>query len=466
MPPFFLVCYPPLLDSILPRRRIRTLRFFDSAVALFVSQILSLVAAFAINLAVSRTLGDTGKGLVTLLVYVPSVLYSISHLGMGGATQYFISRKDGSPRAHFSNVLMFPLLTGVLAIAVFCVGYDIWRSSLDNLPLSMMAAALVAVPLMTVYELSSQQLVAHGRILQKSIIDVIQTYSGLLAIMIVLFVLPDRSGQKVFAGYVLGWAIGAAASCCLTMRIVGAPTKPSWRLFTRTFRYGVWVYVNSALIYLLTRADFFILVALQSSLGLGGVYSVAAGLTAPLIMVPYAVQTVFFPKASAQSDEDANRSTAFYFRQLIIVMTGLAIGAALLSHPVLLLFGGNFVKGQVPMLILLVATILKGTGGILSVHVLGRGRSGQMTAVTAATLAVALILDFLLIPSLGMIGAATAIVCAYVLQNALLVLLFRGIAGGQVRQLFAFSRNDITTLVTEGRSFISRLWGKYRKGSD
>ena len=115
----------------------------------------------------------------------------------------------------------------------------------------------------------------------------------------------------------------------------------------------------------------------RAVIGLGGVYSVAAGLTMPLIIVPYAVQTVFFPRASAQSDEDANRSTPFYFRQLVLVMTSLAIVAALLSHPVLLLFGGSFVAGQVPMLILLVATILRGTGGILSVHVLGRGRIGS-----------------------------------------------------------------------------------------
>ena len=217
---------------------------------------------------------------------------------------------------------------------------------------------------------------------------------------------------------------------------------------------------------MLTRADFFILVALQSSIGLGGVYSVAAGLTMPLIIVPYAVQTVFFPRASAQSDEDANRSTPFYFRQLVLVMTSLAVLAAILSHPVLLLFGGSFVAGQVPMLILLVATILRGTGGILSVHVLGRGRSGVMTSVTAVTLAVALLLNYLLIPPLGMIGAALATTGAYAAQNILLLFIFRTVAGGEIRQLFAFSRNDIITLLREGKAFLSRLRERYRPSSN
>ena len=84
------------------------MRFFDSTVALLASQILSLLAAFAINLAISRTLGDTGKGLVTMLVYVPSVLFSISHLGMGAAMQYFVSRNDGSPRAHLVQCACIP----------------------------------------------------------------------------------------------------------------------------------------------------------------------------------------------------------------------------------------------------------------------------------------------------------------------------------------------------------------------
>jgi O-antigen/teichoic acid export membrane protein len=440
------------------------LRFFDSTVALLVSQILSLLAAFAINLAISRTLGDTGKGLVTLLVYIPSVLFSISHLGMGAASQYFISRNDGSPRAHLSNALVFPLMASVLVIGAFCIGYEIWKPLVNNLPLSTMVVALIAVPLMIIYELCSQQLVAHGRIMQKSVSDVAQTYAALIAIIIVLL-LPGRSAQRVFAGYVFGWSIGAALNLYYSTRIVGLPTTPSWKLFTKSFRYGVWIYVNSIVTYLLTRADFFILVALQSSIGLGGVYSVAAGLTMPLIMVPYAVQTVFFPRASAQSDEDANRSTPFYFRQLVLVMTSLAVLAALLSHPVLLLFGGSFVAGQVPMLILLVATILKGTGGILSVHVLGRGRSGVMTSVTAMTLAVALLLNYLLIPPLGMIGAALATAGAYAAQNVLLVFMFRTVARGDIRQLFKFSRNDIITLWGEGKAFLSRLRERYRPSS-
>jgi O-antigen/teichoic acid export membrane protein len=440
------------------------LRFFDSTVALLVSQILSLLAAFAINLAISRTLGDTGKGLVTMLVYVPSVLFSISHLGMGAALQYFVSRNEGSPRAHLSNALLFPLMTSVVVIGVFCIGYESWKPLVNNLPLGMMVAALIALPLMIIYEVCSQQLVAHGRILQKSIADVIQTYAGLVVIVIVLL-LPGRSAERVFAGYVIGWGMGASLNLYYSTRIVGWPTTPSWKLFAKSFRYGIWIYINSAFIYLLTRADFFILVALQSSIGLGGVYSVAAGLTMPLIIVPYAVQTVFFPRASAQTDDDANRSTPFYFRQLVIVMTSLGVIAALLSHPVLLLFGGSFVAGQVPMLILLVATILRGTGGILSVHVLGRGRSGVMTSVTAMTLGVALLLNFLLIPPLGMIGAALATAGAYAAQNVLLIFMFRVVAGGEIGQLFAFSRNDLVTLWREGKAFLSRLKERYRPSS-
>jgi O-antigen/teichoic acid export membrane protein len=348
-------------------------RFFDSTIALMASQILSLIAAFSINLAVSRTLGETGKGLVTLLVYVPSVLFSISHLGMGAAMQYFVSRNDGSLRAHLSNALLFPLVVGAFVVGAFCISYGFWKPLVNHLPLVALLPALIGLPLMIVYELCSQQLVAHGRIMQKSISDVVQTYSGLIAVIIVLLA-PGRSAERVFSGYVIGWGVGALLNLYYSTRIVGLPTTPSWSLFTRSFKYGVWIYLNSFLIYILTRADFFLLVALQSSLGVGGVYSVAAGLTMPLIMVPYAAQTVLFPKTSAQSDADANRSTPFYFRQLLLIMTALAILAALLSHPVLLMFGGNFVAGQIPMLILLVGTILKGTGGILSVHVLGRGK--------------------------------------------------------------------------------------------
>ncbi len=441
------------------------MRFFDSTVVLLFSQILTLLAAFVINLAVSRTLGDTGKGLVTLLIYIPSILFAVSHLGMGVATQYFISRKEGSPRSHLSNAVIFPTVMGLIAIAAFCLTYDFWKPYTDNLPLATLLPPLFGLPLMIIYELCAQQLIAHGRIVQKSVSDIIQTYASLAVICLVLL-LPIRSAAWVVNGYILGWGIGAFINLYNCSRIVGFPSTPSWTLFRKSFRYSIWIYVHSAFVYVLTRCDFILIVALQSSIGAGGIYSVAAGLTMPLMMIPYAVQTVFFPKASAQSDEDANRTTPFYFRQLVLVMTGLAVVAALLSHPVLLLFGGNFVDGQVAMLILLVASILRGTGGVLSVHVLGRGRAALTALVAGITLAVALLLNFLLIPWLGMNGAALGMTGAYFVQNVFLIIVFRTVAGGRISQLFAFSFGDVQALINTGRDFLRRLTSRYRPGTD
>jgi Na+-driven multidrug efflux pump len=84
-----------------------------------------------------------------------------------------------------------------------------------------------------------------------------------------------------------------------------------------------------------------------------------------------------------------------------------------------------------------------------------------MTLVTAMTLGVALLLNLVLIPPLGMVGAALATTGAYAVQNVILMLIFRRVAGGEIRMLFAFSRDDMSTLVNEGKAFVQRLKGRY-----
>lgn len=435
------------------------MRFFDSTFVILSTNVLSLLAAFVANILISRTLGDTGKGLVAMFLYLPTVMFAVSNLGMGFTAQYFISRNEGDPRSHLTNILLFPIIASGVIIAAFCLTYGAWRPYLHDLPLKELIPALCLLPLFVIYEPCCQLLIAFGKAELRSVAVILQNYVSLIVIAFMLL-LHGVMPSAVIWGYIAGGIIAAGAVLYYNIKLVGSPALPSWSLFKRTMKYGFWIYAGNLIGQLFQRVDFFFVWAIQG-VGDGGVYSVATGMTSPLLIIPQAVHTVFFPRTSSQSNIDAKKSTPVLYRQIIIVMCIAAALVAALSYPVLLLFGSRFIAGQTPLLILLVAITLKGMNGILSLHILGRGKAYIMTVTTVAALVVSIVLNYLLIPSLGMTGAATATTLAYAAENLILTLLFGFLVGGEIRSLYAFKRSDFAVLVSESLNFLARVKGRY-----
>jgi O-antigen/teichoic acid export membrane protein len=142
---------------------------------------------------------------------------------------------------------------------------------------------------------------------------------------------------------------------------------------------------------------------------------------------------------------------------MILVMLGAAVVVAIASNPVLRLFGEEFLAGQVPVLILLGMAFFRGLSGIVSLHVLGRGKAYTITIITIVVLAIAVLLNALLIPRFGAIGAALAITGAELVNYLLWLVLYRVVTNGDVKALFAISRSDFRLTWNEGKSYVKRF---------
>ena len=167
-------------DTLATSRR-GTLRFIDSTVILVVTQSFSLVIGFVVSVIVSRTLGPEGKGVFSLLLGLGTILFGISNLGLGYASQYFISRNPETARTHFANVLFFPLAAAVLVIGGFYVGFPSWRSQHDGIQWTELIPVVVMLPLMLVFEGCCQLLVALNQIVLRGIAAFFQSGVALLA---------------------------------------------------------------------------------------------------------------------------------------------------------------------------------------------------------------------------------------------------------------------------------------------
>lgn len=434
--------------------RRETLRFVDSTVILVITQSFGLLIGFVVSVLVSRLLGPEGKGIFSLLFGLATILFGISNLGLGYASQYFISRKPETFRAHFGNVLVFPLIAAVLVITSFCMTFPFWQPRLEGLSLTDLLPVFVMLPLMLIYEACCQLLVVLKRIGKRSV--AVMSQGGVSLLSAIALLVGGASAVGVSFSYVFGWLLGGILAFLFVIRTGGFPSRPTLTLLRETVNYSAGIWFAGLVKGLFTRADFLFLYSLRSAAE-AGIYSVAAALTSGIIITMHAVLTMFYPRTSAMTTDEANRTTPFYYRQMQIVMFAAALVTLVASHPMLLVFGRAFSGGAVPMIALIVAMAVGGLNGILYHHLLGRGKARMMSVITMTTLLQSVLLNSMLVPKFGMIGAAIATLGALIGENLILTVIFCSLSGFSVRSLYAFRRDDFRILVHEASAAMARL---------
>jgi O-antigen/teichoic acid export membrane protein len=99
-----------------------------------------------------------------------------------------------------------------------------------------------------------------------------------------------------------------------------------------------------------------------------------------------------------------------------------AIPVALLTSPVMrLLYGAAFGPAVAPARVLLAGMLLAGASGVASAYLYGRGTPGLNSIVLGIGLVITVVLDVLLIPTHGAMGAAIASTAAYLSTDAVLI---------------------------------------------
>jgi O-antigen/teichoic acid export membrane protein len=107
------------------------------------------------------------------------------------------------------------------------------------------------------------------------------------------------------------------------------------------------------------------------------------------------------------------------------------VALALAARPLLpALYGQEFVTAVTPAAINAMGLIASPAAGLASGYLLGTRRPGTNSLLQTGGLVATLVLDFLLIPTFGVIGAAIASAVAYLVTDLGTVLVVRRLLGG------------------------------------
>jgi O-antigen/teichoic acid export membrane protein len=415
------------LENVLPFERFGDERTIlagagQSAVGLVVA----ILATFATQVLITRVLGPGAFGIVTLATQGALVLGYFSRFGMDMAAvrrvAIDIGRGERSRvRAIVGRASLIALLASiVVGAAVFAAAgplADLFAADYDRQDaVNAFRAGALAIPfaaLVQVYLGATRGLKIMRHTLTVFWIGQPLAWMALIAAGWLI----QRSAGTTTLAYAGSWLLATAAAGWLWRRETEGFGRdgPAPGEVPDLLRYGAPRAPAALFSQLLFWTDLFVLARFSPevvSAAEVGIYAAAARAAQVLLLFIISVSLIFSPFVAdlhARGDrEKLERLYRLLTRWTLAVTIPVFVVLVVTPGSALRLFGGDFAQGRTALMILLLGQLVNVATGAVGFVLIMVGRTGWDLVVYAASVAFDIAAAVLLVPSLGIEGAAVA----------------------------------------------------------
>lgn len=388
---------------------------------------ISGLAGIALLVLVGGFYGAAALGSFNLLLAVFLVGGQLGALGIHASVVRHTAQLAQDPRAYravLRGALLAVIGSSGLVAGVLWVGRDILATLLGRPELAP-GIGVVAVALV---------LFAVNKVLLSALngLALFRSYAVLTAAraLLLLGALGVLISIEADAGALVRILV-AAEGCLLVLlvsRLAAAVMGPSDEMLPWVglhLRFGVLGSANNLLQELNVRIDVLVLSSFVDDTALG-IYSLAAVITEAFAQIPIVIRTVLAPRVIrllTAGDTEALQELARYVRRRMrLAMLLLAMTLAILYPTLARIMTGDatFSAGAAAFALLLAGVLLAAGDVPMNLLLLQGGRPGKQSILASVTVMLNVIGNFLLIPPLGINGAAAATAISSALSVALL----------------------------------------------
>jgi lipopolysaccharide/colanic/teichoic acid biosynthesis glycosyltransferase/O-antigen/teichoic acid export membrane protein len=401
----------------------------------FVENIVALAGSMAAlglaTLWVARAGGPVAVGDYALLRILPWLLAVVISGGLAGSLGYFLSGPTRDNPHVRSTVIAITLGSAVAGGILWLIASPLVQLVFfRQLPITLVAWVAVRVALRLVVITGKAAAQGSGDLPGSNLTILLEELMFLPAYGLVQAAHVSGDAALIGALVLADLCTGVIAWSRLFSRgFLSAATWPSPALARQMYAFGMRGQLGSLMQLLNLRFNFIILGALAGPATLG-IYAVAAKYAEFLRLVPIAANWVLYPQFARSDPAQAAATSRRMILRAGAVTASASIPMAVLASVVVpVLFGLAFDHAVLPARILLIGLAAEGVGGVVTAFLFGRGRPGLNSLAAGAGVVVTLVLDVILIPRFGAVGAAVASSAAYLVTTFSLVLWYRHVAG-------------------------------------
>lgn len=395
------------------------------------------------NALLARVLGPEARGLFALISTLPELLTAVGAGGLNAAVAFQSARQKPAGQL-LAQVLVYGCLFCLLLALLAALFLGTLGSGLA-LSLQLGNWLWLVVIVVPIFVLKSSLLTLHNAAGQVGAFNLLRMMESALPLLafLSLFWFWQTHG---LAAAVASWVLGLLVVIALSLRILRR--EGDFRLHwpageQKAFLgYAARSHPDALFQQLLLRVDYLFVGTLLGSEQLG-YYAIATAAVELMLIVPEAVTTPLMKRLLRQGTDVAVLvPLALRVTGAVMVVASL-IMFAVGDHLIVLLFGSSYLPAYQPLVALLPGIVGLCFASILRLDLLGKNRGMTLSWLAGFGAFLNIVLNLLLIPRLGLLGAAWASSISYLAATVALMIVYRRLSGCPIKQMLLVSRADI-----------------------
>ncbi|WP_022793459.1 flippase [Marinococcus halotolerans] len=424
----------------------------------FGTRILLLFGTFISSVIMARVLGPEGQGIVTAVFVLPNIIYSLADLGVRQSAAYFTGKQIYSVDTINSAVLSIWLFTTAATTAV--VGLYFYFSMSDEYDWLVLLIALASLPLKLFHGYYKGILHGKNRIGAINLGEIIKANVQFFGVILLVALL----GFGVRGGALVQFLIPLGISLYFLIQVntyVNWKFRLDYRVIWKICKRGIPYALALFLLTLNYKIDIFILRYLVEDDQIG-LYSVGTNMAELVWQLPIAIGLVLFAKGATSTNEQATVRRAVKvlrvsYPVIIVICTGIIVLAPILIR---LLYGEVYVPSATVLQLLMPGVIALCVAKVLHPDMSGRGYPLYAIRAFTLPLIINIVLNFMLIPGLGINGAAIASTISYIIGAVVYARLYARKEQLNIKDILIIKKADIAEIAVYAKKKYAAMRGK------
>jgi O-antigen/teichoic acid export membrane protein len=382
---------------------------------------------------VARALGSEGMGSYAVALLVPTLLSQLLSLGLVASNIYFIASGRFDATTVWVASRDISLFLGFLGLCLAIVVLLFFGDELfPGIPAYSMMIAMCIYPIALMKGMITSLFQAWQDFRSFNILIIIQPALGLFGVALLWF-LNHSSLANILAVILLSHIFALILGLYQLRRklCIFALGVPRVAYLKAATKYGIKAHVGGIATSLISRSDV-LMVNFFLGPGLAGLYTIAVRIVEQIWLVSQAVSTVIFPKLSAMSASEPDRLRLLSIMSSAVFWSASAIAIIVASMSEFLidaLFGADFLEASPILMILLIGVLFFSSARVLANDFAARNLIHINLYLTLSTMLLNIALNLVLIPRLGVQGAAMATSISYLFNFVLRLTIQQKVVG-------------------------------------
>ncbi|MBI2730578.1 MAG: oligosaccharide flippase family protein [Sphingobacteriales bacterium] len=406
-------------------------------------RVLNIAVTFLTTVVLSRLMGATGYGLLSLIIVNVTLFNLFSGFGADAGIVY----KTASRKIETGKIIS---ITWILAffqlILIFVAGYvfffikgEYWFGMKSIFPIALMSVSMI------IGERYHSIFYGHHKYALSNKITFYLTLIGFLFFIFLYFNKTQYTFHQYFTVYIsfilfqtiiTVFIFHKSEKCPFNFSL---PEKADWRLF---FSYSLIAFITNCIQFLAYRADYWFVAYYNGEEQLG-IYSIAVKLAQLFWILPVLFAGILFPGTAGQKEIFNEASMLSLLRVMNVFNIFIALLSLLLIDWLIPVFFGNaYEKGSIAFKGLLPGIFLFCNTTVIAAYFAGKNRLKINLFGSFLCFVSIIIADLLLIPAYKILGAALASSIGYTITTIYFLWIFLYKSPYKLTDIFGIRKDD------------------------